>query len=53
MGDELRGIKPIENKADDLTKIENSKDIIYKLVMDQELDEKDGEIIDKIVEKRR
>ena len=33
-------------------KEEKFEDIIYKLVMDQELDEKEKEIIDKIVEEK-
>jgi len=46
-----------ENKADEKP-AENSvkekkiEDIIYKLVMNKELDEKDREIIDSIVEKK-
>ena len=35
-----------------LTEIEKFEDIIYKLVMDRELNEKDRERIDKIVEKK-
>ena len=31
---------------------ERNEDIIYKLVMDQELNKEDKEIIDKIVEKK-
>ena len=43
----------IGNKADENPiKIEKFEAIIYKLVMNQELDEKEREIIDKIVEKR-
>lgn len=43
----------IEKKADENPrKIEKFEAIIYKLVMNQELDEKDREVIDKIVEKK-
>ena len=43
----------IKKKADENPiKMEKFKDIIYKLVMNEELNEKDREIIDSIVEKK-
>ena len=41
-----------ENPVENPTKIEKFKNIIYKLVMNEEINEKDREIIDSIVEKK-